>query len=56
MAIELVEMALGLAMELGVNVARYNSMKEANGGGPLTSEQRAELAHEAQESIDRLPD
>ena len=53
--IEAIEALMNLAINMGVNIARYREMREANGGEPLTAEQRQALADEAQASIDRLP-
>ena len=50
------EAVLDLAMEAGLNIARFNAMREENGGGALTEEQREELLGDAQDAINRLPE
>lgn len=52
--IALLEAAMNLAASAQINLAKLQAMREANGGAPLTDEQRQELAADAQEAIDRL--
>lgn len=54
--IEAIEALLNLATNAGLNIAKFNALREANGGEPLTEEQRQELLAESQSGIDRLPD
>ncbi len=55
-AIEAIEAVMNLAMQAGVNVARYRAMKEENGGEPLTDAQREQLLADSQSAINRLPE
>jgi hypothetical protein len=52
--LEALDAAMALAANAQINFARYQEMRDANGGGALTAEQRQELAAESQASIDRL--
>lgn len=51
--INVVEGILNLAVAFGINIAKLNEMREAN-GGDLSPEQRQELADDAQSAIDAL--
>lgn len=52
--IDAIEALLSLAVNAGINIQKLNAMREANGGEPLSAEQRQELADDAQDAIDRL--
>lgn len=54
LVIEAVEAALNLAVAAGINFSKLAQMREANGGEPLTEEQRQQLSDEAQDAIDQL--
>lgn len=53
-AIAALEAVINLAVSAGVNFQKLAAMREANGGEPLTAEQRQELEDDAQSAIDRL--
>lgn len=52
-ALQLADAVLALLASVGINVARYNEMKAANNGEPLTADQLAELEAEALAKLDR---
>ena len=52
--IAVIEAAINLAIQAGINIDKLKAMRDANSGGPLTDAQRQELADEAQQAIDRL--
>lgn len=52
--IALLEAAINLAVASGINFQKLMAMRDANGGQPLTDEQRQQLADDAQSAIDRL--
>lgn len=52
--IDAIEALLSLAVSAGINFTKLAQMREANGGEPLTAEQRQELADDSQSAIDQL--
>lgn len=52
--IALLDAALSLAINAGVNIERFRQLKDANGGAPLTEAQINQLAAEAEASVGRL--
>lgn len=52
--IAVMEAALNLAVAAGLNYQKLVAMRDANGGNPLTAEQRLQLSEDAQEAIDQL--
>lgn len=48
--------AMNLASEAGVNIARYNAMRELSDDGTLTLAQLKELESDAKSALSRLPD
>ena len=51
--IRLLDYVINLATKVGINIARYNAMRDENGGS-LSDEQVVELATEADEARGRL--
>lgn len=52
--ISLLELATRAASNAGVNVARFNELRNQNEDGHLTADQRAELAQEAKDAVSQM--
>ena len=51
--VQLLQLVVSIATEAGINIARFNQMREES-GGDLTDEQVQELLNESQDEVDRL--
>ena len=53
-AIRLLNVSISLAQRLGINLAKYNAMRELSEDGELTQEQIDQLASEARQAVNDL--
>jgi hypothetical protein len=52
--VQLLDLAVQVAQQAGVSMARYNAMRESSASGRLTPEQLQQLADDARRSLDKL--
>lgn len=52
--VQLLDLAVGVAINAGVSLERYNQLRAQSPTGRLTPEQLQELADQARQSVDRL--